>query len=696
MKRSLSILAALLIALGLASLGFWKRVHMDDAAFLRVARQMRAYPGDPYGFHWDYLGESTSALVGMPHPPLHAGVLAVLLERVSDTSPAVHLVGVAAMFVLFLGCFRLGRSFAGGSRLALVATTSPIVAVLSTGLMSDVPALAWTALAIGFHPVRPEERRWWRSLLSGVALALAVATRYACLAFALIPWVSAGRTRRDQVQRILATAPAVLTFFALQGLTKARYGITHLAAILGHAAAEDAREPLLRAFAFLPTLAILVPAAVIALPTRRWRFVPWTLAALGAAIAMPWGLELSTGRHGIAYDEPHRILACLLAALGAALLVGACQAMFARERRGERLHGAALLLVGSLAVFATPKSEARYVLPLLPGFLLALGPRLARIPRMRFGTAVVFQVGLAATLAMVDVRASRVYTNAVTDVPASSRATGRETYLRGELGFRHAFERHGLRYLGAHDDEPRPGDRLLRSEMATPSNARFAERVTASLAAQPVSTWVLDDAFPVRLHQPHAGAGFYGHTAGLLPFAFSSVPHDRLHLFAFEEVGTFLDLARAIATSADARFPWQRYLKVVPMRPTLVEPERRSLCLVGRTNVRYPVHVDVERSHLRGSVAEPARMVIESIAGTGTHVTVRVQRHVSAAPDDLVWELTIRSRTRVDDRRWFPIDVDLERFGGEDLFVVLAVECAPEDDPDSAVAFGIFSDVRLD
>ena len=45
-----------------------------------------------------------------------------------------------------------------------------------------------------------------------------------------------------------------------------------------------------------------------------------------------------------------------------------------------------------------------------------------------------------------------------------------------------------------------------------------------------VQTFVLYDRFPVRTYSAEAGAGFHGSSLGLLPFALSRAPYDRLEI----------------------------------------------------------------------------------------------------------------------------------------------------------------------
>ena len=143
--------------------------------------------------------------------------------------------------------------------------------------------------------------------------------------------------------------------------------------------------------------------------------------------------------------------------------------------------------------------------------------------------------------------------------------------------------------------------------------------------------------------------------------------------------------------SFDPRFPAREpYFQVAAMTPHVDLPAERSLCLVGHMQVRYPVFL-AEAVRLRGWVAEPARMVTESIAGTGTRISVEVLVEGERVAG-LVREL--RTRSQPAERTWNPIELDLQAFSGRQVVIVFESRpLAPAEPGD--VAYGLFARLRL-
>ncbi|MBL8900542.1 MAG: glycosyltransferase family 39 protein [Planctomycetes bacterium] len=697
-EKLLFFLAAALLGL----VGLWKPVHMDDAAFVRVAQQMRVAPGDPYGFTWSYLGEPTSAVVGLPHPPLWPGALAFALELGGENSFALHLPSILAVLLLALG---LWRWFPQPSerRLRWAILTSPVLVVLAQSLMSDVPALALGVLGLGSFARAERERSFRGALGAGCWLACAGLTRYAALAFAVFPLaqlVRPGAAPRAAGQRSRALAAGALPIASallFQAWFAARYGASHFELLASYVRFEDLRAPELRVIAFLPALAVALPASIAVLGAPLGRRAAGAALLVGALLGA-CGAWRSSAVHGIAYDVPHLALLCALAAVGTALPIAAFRA---RRNFAERaLLGAALLAL----LAAAPAGAARYALPLALLCAVALRAELARLRPAFWRAALALQIALAAGLALADLRAARSARACYRAAAALAEHRGGRLWVRGELGLRYELARAGAHYLDAHERGVQEGDLLVRSERATPADARFAPRVEAALPVAAEALFEADDSFPLRLHQPYAGAGFYGHRAGLLPFAFARVPHELVQVHVLRATPDLFDLESAeyLGTAENARLAedFARYARIRPAAPRAELELESSLHLVarrasgGEMRLRFALQLAERAQRLSGRWAEPARLHEDAVPGSSTELRIVARARDGEAASV---ELLDRSSARGDatQRRWRTLELDLAVLRGRAIDLEIACRVPADEAAPDAVAYAILAALEL-
>lgn len=103
-------------------------------------------------------------------------------------------------------------------------------------------------------------------------------------------------------------------------------------------------------------------------------------------------------------------------------------------------------------------------------------------------------------------------------------------WFSGEFGWRYYMEQQGYRYLLAMDDRPQQGDIIMIPFMPGPSglNENLAKRVEL------VEEKSLEANLPMRIINAQAGAGFYGHRWGILPYSISGSEVD--HIFIYKVV----------------------------------------------------------------------------------------------------------------------------------------------------------------
>jgi len=540
--------AALLAALALTAANAAKPLVIDDPIYVEFARQALAHPGDPYGFevYWYRTPEPAIGFGWVP-PVLSywlAGAIALFGEhpfawKLSLLPFALALTG---SLTFLLGRWAMPLATPGVFLLALGPAVLP-----SLNLMLDVPALALGLLGYALF-VRAGERRDARlALVSGLALGLAMQTKYSAVVYPALVLVHAAIYRRPR-EAAVALVAATGLFVGWEALLGARYGESHFWAglerlrtleILPAVARADVEAPGsaalywtvclfsllggtalfagllasvgLGASRFLVTGAALAAGAALAtiplLPSppvfaaegffarlaaynpEILIFVPLGLLVAGAVVAVAVRGLRRTGEDG--WPDIVLVVWLLLETAGYFLI-----SPYPAVRRVIGLGIAATLLTARAASLRTSEPDARTGVRIAVAFGLALG-------------ALYFGADLA------DARARRAFaTRIVERMPQLGADSERETlWYNGHWELQFFLKQAGMRPVIAGRSQLRPQDWLILSEgtaappLSFPADRFRQQDELVAVSASPWSTIPVyyDGPVPMR-RQPETQA----------------------------------------------------------------------------------------------------------------------------------------------------------------------------------------------
>ncbi|HEY8156603.1 MAG TPA: hypothetical protein VII72_20920 [Myxococcota bacterium] len=219
--------AALFAALALTAANAAKPLVIDDPIYVEFARQALAHPGDPYGFevYWYRTPEPAIGFGWVP-PVLSywlAGAIALFGEH-----PFAWKLSLLPFALAFTGslAFLFGRwapplAVPGVLLLALGPAVLP-----SLNLMLDVPALALGLLGYALFVLAGERRDARIALAAGLALGLAMQTKYSAAIYPALVLAHGAIYRRPREAGVALLAAAGL-FAGWEALLVARYGESH-------------------------------------------------------------------------------------------------------------------------------------------------------------------------------------------------------------------------------------------------------------------------------------------------------------------------------------------------------------------------------------------------------------------------------------------------------------------------------------
>jgi 4-amino-4-deoxy-L-arabinose transferase-like glycosyltransferase len=530
-------LAALVLLPLLPFLG--KAVSIDAPVFVAVAHRIVEVPWDPFGFQMIWDPTSPEVAIFNRNPPLLSYWLAPWIGLFGERDWLMHAVVLPfplCAALAFLGIAR--RSRAGGLAPAALLVTAPAFVVLATTLLLDVPVLAFTLLAVYalLRGAEAGDARWqWAA---GLAAAAAGLTKYVGLSTA--PLLAAGALLlcprpRDALLRMLGTP---LLVWGLWGAyTAALYGTPHLLAsadvVVDRSFDPDEFWNQLVSTPVYYGGALVFP--IVLWFSTLFRGVRGTELAVAGVLLGTWAV-----RGVLPEGEPPRraplgteeTVLAVLGFAGAFLLWGSC--LRPSLLRASALDRFLLLwLAGTLAftAFFNWHVNAADALLAAPPVLLLWFRDAARRPGRRWLVAsIAVTLPLSVMLAWADAIQANFYRTAARRVVAEIGEQPGGRWFVGHWGFQHYLERQGFQAVVP----PMYGrSELFRDDwVVAPRNVSQLD-VSVNMdryELREMWRWERKTWLPLRTTNADAGAGFYSHHSGHVPFAWSRLPVETIQL----------------------------------------------------------------------------------------------------------------------------------------------------------------------
>jgi len=545
MGRDLVILVFVVVACAIPFLS--QPFHMDDAFYMDMARNAQVsllFPHDaPYMYQEIFFEDMGSH----SHPPLQIYFLAAVMRFFGEGEGTEWIYHGFALFYPILGvvAFYFIASLFVSRPLwpALMLACSPLFLVMQHTLMTDVPMLAfWLGSIASFlWAIRKKSAGLYAT--SALFLFAAMFTGYQ--SFALVPLLGYYQLRKGCGLKgwITILVPPVLigVWFLLSCLHYERllFGIT--------LDFMQSRDPL--------ALPVLLTKLLSVIQYQGWLVVfPFFLLYLFArgmnGRALVLVILLAGGLIQLRIPD-YRLLdkAIFLFGFAAGIFVMLEMAKIAvnafhNPKMGpgfERVEGQFLSLwywgVLFYCVFILTEGSARYILPLLPPFIICffrileisevaeyrLPPRILNSAMQASGSVVVSLL-FGLLLSHSDQQFARIYPRAANQF--SRLADTVKSYCVGEWGFRYYMGRLGILPMPADKSLISGGSFIALPELALPHD------LPADLRSMmiPVETLRYRPETNIRVFDAQTPAGFYSSGWGLIPFSFSNKTLERIEV----------------------------------------------------------------------------------------------------------------------------------------------------------------------
>lgn len=492
-----------------------KPIHIDDTFFLAIGRHIAESPLDPFGFDYNWAGTAASVWHEMKNPPglfyLHAG----LQQWFGSNERVLH-----AVFWLFPVCatqatYSLARRLTARPLYpAVLLAACPAFWVSATSLMLDVPVVAAMTAALLAGAIAQERDGFAPRLAAGLAASVATLIKYFGLAVAPLLAAHAWWAGRLRARDALSFGLPLVVFAVWWG-----FGGGHFGQAMDYRAEERADLlgwSLTHGFAGMTFVGGLLAFPVVMLfdslvrPSERGQGMLALALGIAAgtfhAVLLPDGLVVND------------LLAGVLAGSGALFVVRSLL-----ERPEDALRRTVLLwLAGGLA-FALVLNwtlNARTVALFAPPAVLVFawqteGRRILRAVAL----ALTVLVGSGVALSDAELAAFGPQETARVERTLG----GSPVQFAGHWGFQHYMEAAGYEHVDLANPELPPGSVLVAPLMHQVANGGidslpFLVRVVYERPRR----------LPIAVMDPEAGAGLHGSFLGLLPFAYSTGPIERV------------------------------------------------------------------------------------------------------------------------------------------------------------------------
>ena len=515
-----------------------KPFNIDDPLFIRLAQNVSAHPGNPFGFDVNWYGTVSPMWMVTENPPA-AGYFFALAGNIFGWSEiGLHLAGLLAALAVILGTHRLALRLCGKPLLAASAVLfTPIFLVSANTVMCDVLMLALWIWAIIFWVEGLEQNRSAKIFFAGALIGLAMLTKYFGVALIPLLAVHGAMQKRKLGGWVFGLLIPLAALGAYQWLTRSLYGHALFSDAAGFVADAHGKLGFSKLAGGLIALAFTGGGAASALFLAPWLWRTRTLAVVFAGTVIVGGALCFSGiilQKFVALEnttaQTEVAIQLIFWACGGVLILLLAAMDLLQNPREPRAWLLALWIAGTFAfaAFGNWTVNGRSLLPMLPavGILLArrwefLGAKRPRALQISLLASALF----ALLVAQSDFQLAVAGRRCAEEVCAKYANGKAAVWFEGHWGFQYYMEKLGARAVDFKDFTPPAGDILVlplhNTYISEPPPAIVARREVLSVAGPSgLTTW-------------HAavGAGFYSSVTGPLPFAFGHVPAESLYIY---------------------------------------------------------------------------------------------------------------------------------------------------------------------
>lgn len=521
----------LLYVLGTACFNVTKPVHIDDTAYLVMAKAILQDPAHPLSQEINW-GDTARQIAGINQPLLIPFVYAVVIKVFGESELVLHLsislfsaLAIFSFYLLltrfqvkfplyYVGLLALGPSFLPGQN-----------------LMVDIPLLAfwltffWLILSV-------EEEDWKKYLAAGVVVALACLTKYTSLV--LFPIFAFVILYRRHWKGFWGVGVPVVALVLWSWFNYLDFGGIHL---FGRPTPDNNLQAIFyRSITWIAGLGSVSPFAISLIPLKKqapgwgaWLFsiasgtllYVFMVVSNQTQFAVYWILFFVTGIFLLSFVTLHLVRS----------MISTGQAKDRDTFVQEMVLGAWIAGTFAFIVLFSPFIAIRHILLVIPAFLLVLGKQLSISTCKTARNVVSFGLTalLGVLLAISDYSYAVIYRDAAHEIRQNLPHNAR-IYQIGHWGWEWYSIKAGMLQYDMLKSQPRKDDYLVvpsyvHNQRISPEHEPRLRMIQHLIIPPPLPTWI----------RTMWGGGYYAFQfPEMPPWRFSRVPFEFV-IYQFEK-----------------------------------------------------------------------------------------------------------------------------------------------------------------
>lgn len=519
-----------------------KAFHIDDPLFLWTARQIQNHPADFYGFLVNWEKSEMPMHEVTKNPPLTAYYIALVASLIGWSEIALHLAFLIPAIAVALGTYFLARQFCMQPVVAsLAGMLTPVFLVSSTSVMCDTMMLAFWVWAVFLWVKGIESEKFSQLFLASIFIAASALTKY--FGMSLIPLLliySLVKKRRIGFWLLFLSIPVII-LVSYQWFTHMLYGKGLLSDAASYASSVRKAEGTqflhkgLIGLAFTGGCLISVLFYSTLLWSRRLLTGGVILAGVSVFILSSIktiGLYPLIEANTVQWDL---VIQLSIFAIGGLSLLALTATDFWKRRDAVSLL--LFLWISGTFIFATFINwtiNARSILPIVPAVGIMIARRidqLGKLSQSKNRWYILWPLIPAAVISLfvtwADYTLANTARSAATQILHEYKNKNRAgtIWFQGHWGFQYYMESGGGKAIDITQSQLTHGDVViipLNNDNIYPLPHEIAspEREIELVPCRWLST-----------SNYFAGAGFYAHFLGPLPFRVGHVPPEKYFIF---------------------------------------------------------------------------------------------------------------------------------------------------------------------
>lgn len=503
-----------------------KPIHVDDAAYVVIAKHITQHPLDYYGVSLNWEGVSAPVYQWHASPPLANFYLAFIGAIFGWREWMLHTGFFLPAILASIGTFMLARRLCKRPMIAVAATCcTPAFVVSGTTLMLDMWLLAFIVLSIACWIEGTHTRKFGWLIVAAICAGLAAWSKY--FGIVLVPLLAAYtliHSKRPTASLLLLIVP-VSMIAAEQIYCYQHYGRS-LFVNVSEVVTEDRPDRplwlwLMVAFSFCGgcTFSVMQIGAVL------WNV---RLKVLGASIVAAMSCAFyylnahGLRAHTLGFNLPLvSLIFYAIFMMGGTQLLSLCTTDI-RNRRDPESWLLTFWVFGTFlfAAFITWSVNVRSLLPLVPPMAILAARRIDTITfdnpkraNRRIVSSLILSALVSLGVARSDMTWAQTARDAATRYANLAKSHTGATYFQGHWGFQHYMQEAGIPPFDFETTDLKPGDKIVYAQ----NNANVRPLPDDFIAERRSETVPINRRMATM--STHLGAGFYSDLWGPLPFS---------------------------------------------------------------------------------------------------------------------------------------------------------------------------------